>query len=168
MGKFDEALVCQSKSIQIPDEQNLFGQFVGEWDFEWVDNLGTSKERHIPGEWIFSWVLEGTAIQDVFICPSRNEKLKKTYPDAEYGTTIRIFNPINQAWDIFYGCSGEATRLEARKENDTIVLTEITSKKMKWVFSHITEDSFRWSRVHWDDDSAAWKTAVNLYATRRN
>jgi hypothetical protein len=167
MEKFGEALVCQSKSIKIPDKHNLFGQFVGEWDFEWVDHPDTSEERHIPGEWIFSWILEGTAIQDVFICPSRNSGSIKTYPDAEYGTTIRIFNPAKQVWDIFYGCTGEATRLEARKENDTIVLTEITTQKMKWIFSEITENSFLWSRVHWDDSAETWIIAAKLYATRR-
>ena len=167
MGKFDEALVCQTKNAVIPDEKNFFGQFVGEWDFEWNDNIGTDAERHIPGEWIFSWVLDGTAIQDVFICPSRDERLKTSYPDAEYGTTIRIFNPNSQAWDIFYGCTGEATRLEARKENDTIELTEIGSKKMKWIFSDIKENTFCWSRVHWDENDSLWKLGARLYATRR-
>ena len=167
MEKFNNALVCRSKNANIPDEHNLFGQFVGEWDFDWIENYDTSEERHIPGEWIFSWVLEGTAIQDVFICPSRNERLTRTYPDAEYGTTIRIFNPKSQAWDIFYGCTGEATRLEARKEADTIVLTEITSKTMKWIFSEIKQDSFCWSRVHWNENTSTWKANAKLYATRR-
>lgn len=167
MEKFSEALACTSKNIKIPDEDNLFGQFVGEWDFDWIDHLDTSEERHIPGEWIFSWVLEGTAIQDVFICPSRKSRLIKAYPDAEYGTTIRIFNPGKQAWDVFYGCTGEATRLEARREEDTIVLTEITTQKMKWIFSEITEDSFHWSRSHWDVSTKTWITAAKLYATRR-
>lgn len=165
MEKFSEVLACTSKSIKIPDEDDLFGQFVGEWDFEWIDHLNTDQERHIPGEWIFSWVLEGTAIQDVFICPSRNSRL--ICSDAEYGTTIRIFNPEKRDWDIFYGCTGEATRLEAQREEDTIVLTEITAQKMKWIFSEITENSFRWSRSHWDEGTKTWITAAKLYATRR-
>lgn len=67
MGEFINVLVSKGKSNLIPEKDNLYGQFVGEWDFEWVDNQGTTGERHVQGEWIFAWVLEGTAIQDVFV-----------------------------------------------------------------------------------------------------
>ncbi len=32
--------------------------------------LGNKKERHVIGEWLFSEILNGQGIQDVFICPS--------------------------------------------------------------------------------------------------
>ena len=76
MGEFINVLVSKGKSNLIPEKDNLYGQFVGEWDFEWVDNQGTTGERHVQGEWIFAWVLEGTAIQDVFICPRVRHGLK--------------------------------------------------------------------------------------------
>src|SRR3712207_7687923 len=60
---------------------------------------------------IFSRVLDGTAVQDLFIVPSREERLHDKQPDAEYGTTLRIFNPKTMAWDIFYSCMGEAILL---------------------------------------------------------
>lgn len=71
MKEFEEALTSQGKHPSIPEEDNWFGPLVGTWDMEWIDGHGTEQERHVPGEWIFSWVLEGTAIQDIFICPSR-------------------------------------------------------------------------------------------------
>jgi hypothetical protein len=166
MREFIEALVCEAKSNTIPDAYNFFGPLVGEWDFEWIGDLGTENERRIKGEWIFSWVLEGTAIQDIFICPSREERIRNNQPDAEYGTTIRIYNSKSQAWDIFYGCASEATRLEARKEGETIVLTELSSKKMKWVFSEITENSFHWQNMG-TQDGTTWKVYGELFATRR-
>ncbi len=166
MREFAEALMCKSKSNSIPDVYNFFGPLIGEWDFEWIDNHGTEKERHIKGEWIFSWVLEGTAIQDVFICPSREERINGNQPDAEYGTTIRIYNPKSQAWDIFYGCAGEATRLEARKDGERVVLTEITSEKIKWVFSEITDNSFHWQHIR-TQDGTTWKVKGELFALRR-
>lgn len=86
MGEFINVLVSKGKSNLIPEKDNLYGQFVGEWDFEWVDNQGTTGERHVQGEWIFAWVLEGTAIQDVFICPSRKARIKDYQPDAAYAT----------------------------------------------------------------------------------
>lgn len=171
MDIFADALVAKEKSDRIPDEFNLFGRFVGEWDFIWTDGHGTDKERHVKGEWIFSWILEGTAIQDIFICPSRVERAKNLQPDAEYGTTIRIYNPNKKTWDVFYGCRGEANLLEARAENDTIVLTCLTmespDQKMKWVFSDITETSFHWACLWSSDASTAWKLVGELSATRR-
>ena len=116
MNDFETALVSPGKNSLIPEEDNWFGPLVGTWDIEWVDGHGTEHERHVKGEWIFSWVLEGMAVQDVFICPSREARKIKTWPDAAYGTTIRIYNPQQRTWDIFYGVAGEATRLEARKE----------------------------------------------------
>ena len=38
MGEFINVLVSKGKSNLIPEKDNLYGQFVGEWDFEWVDN----------------------------------------------------------------------------------------------------------------------------------
>ncbi len=166
MNEFAKVLICESKSSSIPDEHNLFGELIGKWDFEWVDNHGTEHERHIKGEWIFSWVLDGTAIQDVFICPSSEERANNNQPDAEYGTTLRIYNPKTQAWDIFYGCTGQMTRLEARKSGDTIVLTEITGEKKKWIFSEVTENSFRWQSMG-TQDGAIWKLYGELFATRK-
>ena len=166
MDGFAEALICKSKSNIIPEAQNLFGTLIGEWDFEWVDNHGTDKERHIKGEWIFSWILEGTAIQDIFICPSREERINNRQSDAEYGTTIRIYNPQSEAWDIFYGCTGEATRLQARKEGEMVVLTEVASQKMKWVFSEIRENSFHWRNMR-TEDGVTWKVQGELFALRR-
>ena len=69
---------------------------IGEWDMEWVDGKGTENERHVIGEWIFSEILNGDGIQDVFICTSRKERVSNPQPDAEYGTTIRIYNPNNK------------------------------------------------------------------------
>ena len=95
MNDFETALVSPEKNSLIPEEDNWFGPLVGTWDIEWVDGHGTEHERHVKGEWIFSWILEGMAVQDVFICPSREARNIKTYPDAAYGTTIRIYNPLS-------------------------------------------------------------------------
>lgn len=166
MGEFVNALVSRGKSNLIPERDNLYGQFVGEWDFEWVDNLGASGERHFQGEWIFAWVLEGTAIQDVFICPSRKARIKDYQPDAAYATTVRMYNPNNEVWDILYTELGGATLLEGKREGDKIVQTEVHEKRIKWVFSEITATSFHWQRLVNRPDET-WETEAELFAVRR-
>lgn len=65
MEEFAIGLCCSAKSDLIPEAQNIFGALIGEWDIEWIDHLETGTERHIKGEWIFSWILEGIGIQDL-------------------------------------------------------------------------------------------------------
>lgn len=89
--EFYKALVGEKKQ-----KKNIFSDLIGEWDIEWVDGKGTEKERHVIGEWIFSEILNGDGIQDIFICPSREERVSNPQPDAEYGTTIRMYNPNKQ------------------------------------------------------------------------
>ena len=166
MGEFINVLVSKGKSNLIPEKDNLYGQFVGEWDFEWVDNQGTTGERHVQGEWIFAWVLEGTAIQDVFICPSRKARIKDYQPDAAYATTVRMYNPNTEAWDILYTELGGATQLEARWEKDRIVQTVVNNDNLRWVFSEITQTSFHWQRLV-RTDGEHWTVEAELFAVRR-
>ena len=44
MKEFIKALVSKTKSNIVPAGCNLFGHFVGEWDFEWIDSHGTEEE----------------------------------------------------------------------------------------------------------------------------
>lgn len=163
MNGFVNALVSDGRNKMIPEEDDLFGKLIGVWDFEWNDN---NSKRQVIGEWIFSWVLEGRAIQDVFICPSRATRDTNPQPDGEYGTTFRIYNPKTKKWDISYACTGYITRLEAQKECEKIVLTEITHKKEKWVFSEINDNSFHWQDVNVTEDGS-WHINADLYAKRR-
>lgn len=168
MNEFVTALISNNKNSNIPKEHDLFGRLVGAWNFEYVDNHGTANERHVVGEWIFSWVLDGMAIQDTFICPSRKERLQNPQADAEYGSTLRFYNPNTKAWDVFYGCmgcTGGGFRLEARKVDDTIVLTEITERKMQWIFSEITDGSFHWRNQEILKDGSI-KLNCELFAKR--
>lgn len=146
MKSFGEALCSNERSEKIPEAYDYFGALIGEWDIEWSDHLDDATPRRVKGEWIFSCILEGAAVQDLFIVPSRTERLNNPQADAEYGTTLCIYNPKTMVWDIFYGCTGTAFRLTAVKAADEVVLTENAEGKMRYVFSEITSDTFRWRK----------------------
>ena len=124
--EFGKALISEAKNPMLPEEMDWFGSLIGEWDTIWRENIGTQNERTMKGEWIFSRVLNGFGIQDLFIVPSREERVKLNMPNAEYGTTIRMYNPTDKTWEIYYTCIGEYTRLSAEKVHDKVVLTEIS------------------------------------------
>ncbi len=167
MDAFCEALVCRERSPIIPEEYDFWGPLIGAWDIEWFGRVGKHQGKHYKGEWIFSRVLQGTAIQDIFIVPSREENAIDPQPDAEYGATIRIYNPEAKNWDVFYGCTGEASRLTAQREGDEIVLTDLARGMTKWVFSEIMPDFFHWRNIKTFDGGLTWQTTIDIYASRR-
>ena len=163
MDAFVKALVSDGKNTLIPDEENLYGRFVGEWDFDWYDHLDNANPRHIKGEWIFRWILEGLAIQDIFICPSRSTRDDFPQDDAAYGTTVRMYNPKKKMWDILYTEWGCATCLEAHREGDLIV--QESKGTLRWVFSDMKSDSFRWQRI--EKINGTWTVKAYLDAVRK-
>ena len=56
-------------------------------------------------------------------------------------------------------------RLEARKENDMIVLTNLEDNRHKWVFVQIEDDRFHWQNVTVQDDGQ-WHINADIYAQR--
>ncbi len=166
MDEFVKALVSGSRSPLMPEEEDLYGCFVGEWDFDWYDNLDGNNPRHVKGEWIFRWILEGLAIQDVFICPSRLTRNVAPQTDAAYGTTVRMYNPNKRMWNILYTEWGCATYLEAHREGGNIVQLAVNNDKLQWVFSDIKQNSFRWQRIEMKDGKN-WTIEAYLDATRK-
>lgn len=151
MQEFLKKLTSECKNTELPEEFNYFGKLVGSWKIDYIDN---STSRTIKGEWHFSWVLEGMAIQDIIILPG-----------YECGTTLRVYNPGTHAWDIAYCFTGKIIRLEAKKENGLIILTDIENKRRKWVFAKIEDNNFHWQDVTVKDDGE-WHINFDLYAER--
>ena len=151
MQDFFEALASESKNEALPEAFNYFGKLIGSWSIDYIES---SNSLTIKGEWHFSWVLEGMAIQDVIILPN-----------YEYGTSLRIYNPDTHAWDVAYGYTGKIIRLEAREQNDMIVLTYINDKKRKWIFTRIEDNRFHWKNVTVKDDGE-WNINAEIFAER--
>ena len=151
MKEFLEALISKKKNDALPEEFDYFGKLIGNWKINYVES---NNPCPIKGEWHFSWVLEGMAVQDVIILP-----------DYEYGTSLRIYNPDTHAWDVAYGYTGKIIRLEARKEGEMIVLTYTGDEKRKWVFVKIEDNKFHWQNITVKDDGE-WHINAEIYAER--
>ena len=151
MQDFMKALTSERKSTALPEECDYFGKLLGSWQINYVES---NSSRVIKGEWHFSRVLEGMAVQDVIILP-----------DYEYGTSLRIFNPDTHAWDVAYGYTGNIIRLEARKQGGMIVLTFTGDERRKWVFTEIGENKFHWQNITVKDDGE-WLINAEIDAER--
>ena len=151
MQNFFEALASECKNTALPEEFNYFEKLIGSWA---IDDIESNNSLSIKGEWHFSWVLEGMAIQDVIILP-----------DYEYGTSLRIYNPDTHAWDVAYGYTGKIIRLEAKKQDDMIMLTFVNDERRKWVFTNIEDNRFHWENITVKDDGE-WDINAEIYAER--
>ena len=151
MKDFYEALASSERNAAIPKEDDFFGMLIGSW---YIDYMDTATGAVRKGEWHFSRVLEGMAVQDVIVLPH-----------FEYGTTLRMYNPATRTWEIAYGYTGRIMRFEARKQEDRIVLSSLEDEHRKWVFAEIAENHFHWPDIIVQQDGE-WQVNYDLYAIR--
>jgi hypothetical protein len=166
-----EALTADGPARGLEDKLMLYGQFVGEWEFDWTGYDAAGNETlTAPGEWCFAWVLQGRAVQDVWICPARDlYGSPDCPPQREYGTTVRFYDPEADLWRIVW-CGpgfGNLRTFLATQRGDEIVQEGTTpdGEPLNWIFSDITASSFRWrSQVLRGDD---WRLRERMSVRRR-
>ncbi len=169
MTNFADALIASKAADFISEEQNLFSPLIGDWDFVMCYHPGTNKERQVEGEWFFSWVLGGLAVQDVFVCPRRSDMTSERDKSSVYGSVIRVYNQLKNSWDVFSTCNGASLIMEAKKVGNSIVMDSISASKykMKRIFSDITDNSFNWQIAVSSDNGHNWLVHAKMKATRK-
>ena len=168
-----EALRADGPNEEYRDQLMLFGQFVGEWllDVSFYEADG-SLQSHYLADWMFSWILQGKAIQDVLMIPSREERANN--PDAQIrsGTTLRFFDPALDAWRVLWmnPHSNTYILLIGSGQGAQIVLEglDVDGSPLRWVFSEITPDSFLWTGHISKDGGNTWYMEQKMVARRRD
>lgn len=168
---FASALLAAGPSPELGDAAGDLGWLVGGWSAEIRDFDADGGVRKGTGEWWFAWVLEGRAMQDVWIAPPRAGRALPRRPSAagdRYGTTIRRLDRHAGQWRITWinPVSGATNQLAGRREGDRIVLLgEDGGNAIRWSFNDITADSFTWLGERRAADGA-WATAAEFRLRR--
>jgi hypothetical protein len=164
------ALAASSRSNEIPEAQDAYGWLVGSWELDVVGYDDEGKVTRSTGEAHFVWMLEGRAVQDVFINPRRSDRGPESPKFANwYGTTIRIYDPSIQAWRVnwFNPHDGIRAELIGRRRGKEIVqegkFPDETS--IRWIYSDIMENSCRWRGERLEPDGT-WRLQVEFDARR--
>jgi len=146
-----------------------FAPLIGSWDLDvrWYDDAG-EVVRETKGEWHFAWALDGRAVADIWITPSRAQRAVDG--DGEWGLTVRLHDPelgaFRSTWMgpkhavvmTFIGHPGEnSISLEA---------CEPRSAKTRWIFTDISPTSFHWRNEDEDADGTV-RVRQRFTATRR-
>lgn len=90
--EFITALCSSARNERIPEDCDFFGGLIGGRDIVWNDHLEEAEPRRVKGEWIFSRVLDGTAVQDLFIVSSRENAytINNPLPNTELRSASSI------------------------------------------------------------------------------
>jgi hypothetical protein len=167
--EFASVLVSDSPHASIPERDRIFEPFIGGWDLDvrWYGADG-AMERRERGEWHFARVLEGRAIQDVWVVPSGDERARRP-EGGEYGTSLRFYDPDIGAWrSTWIGPFHRyVRRFIARRVNDEVVLELLKEEPpplMRWIFYDIQSDSFAWRNEVLEE--GRWRTQQSFSAQR--
>jgi uncharacterized protein len=171
---FADALLAAERHPDIPEEDDSYGWLVGVWDSVIHDffDAPAGQARVSRGEWIFARTLEGRAIQDVFIVPSREARASGEWGSANirYGISHRQYDPAIRAWhvDFFNPATGQHNLLIGRREGNQIKQSSIPGEDpaYQWDFVDIQPDRFTWQGRK-QNDQGEWVLFTEFKLTRR-
>lgn len=157
-------LFANEPAPKYKDQLMLFGQFVGDWEFDGVAYNPDGARSTDKGEIHFAWVLQGRAIQDLWIEREISDNRPKVY-----GSTMRFYDPSIDAWRVIWmePGYGVVTTLIGRKVGEEIVMEgkDSAGKTIHWIFSQIKPNSFHWRGEKLVGDT--WQVYEELSARRK-
>src|ERR1700732_181932 len=134
---FIDALHSSGPAPDRADKMGLYGWLIGDWEMDSVLHKEDGTTQRGRGEIHFGWVLQGRAIQDVWILPG-----------VFYGTTLRVYDPGLEARHILWSDPLRQlyTRQIGRADGSDIVQIGKNDQgvMLRWRFVDTTPNSFRW------------------------
>lgn len=171
---FPAVLHADGPDPERADALALYGRFVGSWDAEITAHGNDGISHHSDGEIHFGWVLQGRAVQDVWMIPRLAKRQSApVFPIAGnwYGTTLRVYDPTIEAWRITWiDPARNVFRQQIGRAQGADIVQEGTTETgalTRWSFTGITANSFHWLGETRPADSPAWRLLVEVRAQRR-
>ena len=170
---FYSLLAASARSPDIPESADVYGWLCGSWDLDVLCYRGVNVAEHgLRGEVHAARVLEGRAVQDVWIMPRSDERR----PDSDramnmYGTTLRSWDAASQSWRIAWTNPVRGHREEqVGLWNGRDILQEGTrpdGTRTRWTFTEITADSFHWRGEAQHQGTSEWTLEAEFLAKRK-
>jgi hypothetical protein len=171
-GSFHALLAASGRAPEIPESADAYGWLIGSWelDVHCYSRVNVAA-RGIKGEAHFGWVLEGRAVQDVWIMPRHSDRTPNLAKAMNmYGTTLRVWDPSIEAWRITWtNPAGNLHETQIGRWNGKEVVqigTRFDGTLTRWSFTEITPDSFHWLGEALEPDGKTWKLEGEFRAMR--
>jgi hypothetical protein len=162
-----KALSASGPHPSLGDEARVFDRFVGVWDCDYTFFAEDGGVSRASGELKFGWIIEGRAIQDIWI----------TYPkeaskERDIGTSVRFFDQKSKVWRVVFvnPAYRSLITMQGRAEGDRIVLRGVNEEgsMLRWSFNEIQTDSFIWRGEKSRDGGKTWRLREEHHMRRRN
>ena len=170
---FFGVLAADCRSLAIPESMDVYGWLCGNWDLVVLRYraIDVSAQR-LTGEMHAARVLEGRAVQDVWIMPRRADRAPASDPEMNmYGTTLRSWDPSIRAWRIAWTNPIRSHREEQIGDRDGLDIVQHGARadgtKTRWTFTEITANSFHWRGEALYPNQTVWTLEGEFLATRR-
>lgn len=134
----------------------VWDRFAGTWDCDFGFHAADGKVTHASGELIVGWILDGLAIQDIWMTyPAPGSGAERTL-----GTTIRTYDAKAKLWQVVFVAAsfGTIITLDGGEEGDRIVLRgkQADGALVRWSFNDIRPDAFVWRGEISSDGGKTW------------
>jgi hypothetical protein len=155
---FNDALHSKGPAQDRAERLALYGWLVGDWEMDAIIYRDEGTELRSRGEIHAGWVLEGRAIQDVWIVPG-----------VFYGTTLRVYDPGLDAWHILWSDPlRQYYSKQIGRARGTGIVQEGASAdgtSTRWSFTEMTPESFHWIGEK-SDGQSGWIRISEFLARR--
>ena len=161
------ALSASSSHPSLGDDAKAFDRLVGTWDCDYGFYAQDGSVSHVPGELKFGWILDGRAIQDIWIAyPQTGSK------ERSIGTSVRFFDNKTKLWRVIFVSPsfGALVTVQGGVEGNRIVLRGVNDEgsALRWSFNDIQANSFVWRGEKSRDSRKTWRLEEEHHMTRRS
>jgi hypothetical protein len=153
-----EVFVATEPRPELREHLALFAPLIGSWSLIVHDFEPDGSVETTDAEWHFGWALDGRAVADVWLSPSRATR-EAGAPDGEWGLSVRFYDAALGAWrSTWIGPKrGWVVAFVGRRTDDGIELAgERDGTALVWRFSRLTVDSFVWQAEETQADGQPW------------
>jgi hypothetical protein len=162
------ALRAAGPHPSLGDHAGVLQRLVGTWDVEYMDVSKDGKEIHRSGELIVGWVMDGRAMEDLWIVyPAEAGKDREVYAD------LRYFDPKSGTWPAIFVDPQDAsfaTFKGGAVGDDRIVLDSrdlVAGQTRRWSFNDIRDDSLVFRDDASSDGGKTWALKSEYHMKRR-
>lgn len=161
------ALEALGPHPSLGDPAKVFGRLVGTWDVEYTDFSKNGRVTHRSGELIIGWVMDGRAIQDLWVVdPSGTRQEREVYTD------VRYFDPKSRTWPAIFIDPEHASVARftgGAVGDDRIVLDtrDFADTETRWSINEIRPNSFIWREEESSDGGRTWRLVAQHQMKRR-
>ena len=171
--QFFQKLAARGPHPSLGDHAQTYARLIGSWSGELTNHMLQGQPALAGVEAHFAWVLEGRAVQDVWIMP---RKVNRAGPlDKQlnmYGSTLRAWDSSIQAWRISWSnpAGDHFEQQIGRRSGDDIVQLgqRRDGSATRWRFTEITADSFHWLGESQPAGGGEWLLEGEFLARRAN